>query len=425
MATKIHGRPAGAKKATVSSMSKKLRLFLAEYILAMGAYWVCTGFIIAKLTAYFTLPLGVSNLLTSLSSTFLILQPVGGVLYARTRRKRRYLLSLNVIWRLSIVLVFFAVLLPSAAGAALFCLFLLVMQAAQQVCSPAYEAWHVQAVESEHCATFYTTREVLFMLLYTVAMAAVQIAISLSERAGQLRSGFLCSGILEGMLLAASLVLLPRLTPPDEKGGEQPASLRAMLGVLGDRNHTRVICGNAFWSFANVFVGGLFSIYAVRVLEVDFLQLMVWGTVGNLLRMAFAPVFARIAARIGWKNCLADIFLVYAVLAVLLYFSTPDNAFWIVPVYLSLSALPVSGISIGTLQLRIATSPAALRSVYFSAYSLISGLASLIGTSVCSALLGLVETGALPLQIQDLFLIGLALIALPYLTFRRLPVDLH
>lgn len=406
-------------------MSKRLRLFLGEYILAMGAYWVCTGFIIAKLTDYFQLPLGLSNLLTSLSSTFLILQPVGGVLYARMRGKRRYLLSLNVIWRLSIVLVFFAVLLPRAGGAALFCLLLLTMQAAQQICSPAYEAWHVQAVESERCATFYTTREVLFMLLYTIVMAAVQILISVTEHAGVLRNGFIAAGILEGVLLLASLVLLPRLTPPDENTGSRPASLRAMLGVLGDRGHTRVICGNASWSFANVFVGGLFSIYAVRVLQVDFLQLMVWGTVGNLLRMAFAPVFSKIAARIGWKNCLADIFILYAALAVMLHFSTPANAFWVVPVYLSLSTLPVSGISIGTLQLRIATSPPELRSVYFSAYSLISGLASLVGTSLCSVLLGLLETGTLPLKIQDLFLIGLVLIALPYRIFRHLPVDLH
>ena len=400
-------------------MSKRLRLFLGEYILAMGAYWICTGFIIAKLTDYFQLPLGVSNLLTSLSSTFLILQPVGGVLYARIRRKRRYLLSLNVIWRLSIVLVFFAVLLPAAAGAALFCLFLLAMR------SPAYEAWHVQAAESEGCTTFYTTREVLYMLLYTVAMASVQILISVSERAGALRSGFIAAGILEGVLLLASLALLPRLTPPDDNAGSGAAGLRAMLGVLGDRNHTRVIWGNASWSFANVFVGGLFSIYAVRVLQVDFLQLMIWGTAGNLLRMAFAPVFARIAARIGWKNCLANIFILYAALALMLHFSTKENAFWIVPVYLSLSTLPQSGLSVGTLQLRIATSPAPLRSVYFSAYSLISGLASLVGTSLCSALLGLVETGVLPLEIRDLFLVGLVLIALPYLIFRRLPVDLR
>lgn len=405
-------------------MSKRLRLFLAEYILAMGAYWVCTGFIIAKLTDYFALPLGVSNLLTSLSSTFLVLQPVGGVLYARMRRKRRYLLSLNVLWRLSIVLVFFAVLLPQGRGAALFCLFLLAMQAAQQICSPAYEAWHVQAAESERCATFYTTREVLFMLLYTVVMAAVQILISVTQNAGRLRSGFLAAGVLEGALLTASLVLLPRLTPPEEAAGDRPASLKAMVKVLGDRRHTQVVCGNAFWCFANVFVGGLFSIYAVRVLQVDFFQLMIWGTVGNLLRMAFAPVFSAVAGRIGWKNCLSGIFVLYALLALLLYTSTPANAFWIVPVYLSVSTLPVSGISIGTLQLRIAASPAELRSVYFSAYSLIGGMASLVGTGLCSALLGALESGALPLRIQHLFLLGLGLMALPCLTFWRLPENL-
>ena len=71
-------------------MSKRLQCFLWEYVLSMSAYWVCTGYIIAKLTDYFGLPLGVSNLLTSLSSTFLILQPVGGVLYARIRSRRRY-----------------------------------------------------------------------------------------------------------------------------------------------------------------------------------------------------------------------------------------------------------------------------------------------------------------------------------------------
>lgn len=114
-------------------MSKRLQRFLWEYVLSMSAYWICTGYIIAKLTDYFGLPLGVSNLLTSLSSTFLILQPVGGVLYARIRSRRRYLVSLNVLWRASICLVFFAVLLPAWAGAALFCVFLLAMQAADQL----------------------------------------------------------------------------------------------------------------------------------------------------------------------------------------------------------------------------------------------------------------------------------------------------
>ena len=87
-------------------MGKKLRLFLGEYITAMVAYWICTGFIIAKLTDYFQLPLGLSNILTSLSSMFLVLQPLGGIFYSKIQRKRGYLLSMNLIWRICLCFVF-------------------------------------------------------------------------------------------------------------------------------------------------------------------------------------------------------------------------------------------------------------------------------------------------------------------------------
>ena len=53
-------------------------LFLTEHILSMTAYWVCTGPVLAKLTEYLALPLGVSNMITQLTSTLLMLQLVGG-----------------------------------------------------------------------------------------------------------------------------------------------------------------------------------------------------------------------------------------------------------------------------------------------------------------------------------------------------------
>ena len=85
----------------------------------------------------------------------------------------------------------------------------------------------------------------------------------------------------------------------------------------------------------------------------------------------------------------------------------------------------MSGISVGTLQLRIATSNAEMRSVYFSAYSLISGAASLVGTSVCSALIEVLDKNPTGLPLQSLFLLGMLLLAFPFLLFRRLPQDAH
>ena len=95
---------------------------------------------------------------------------------------------------ISICLVFFTVLLPMSSGAAIFCILLFVMQGIQQLSAPAYENWQVELAEAEHCTSYYTARETLFMLIYTVANAAVQITISVSERMGNLQAGFFLAG---------------------------------------------------------------------------------------------------------------------------------------------------------------------------------------------------------------------------------------
>lgn len=404
-------------------MGKKLRLFLGEYSTAMVAYWICTGFIIAKLTDYFQLPLGLSNILTSLSSMFLVLQPLGGIFYSKIQRKRGYLLSMNLIWRICLCFVFFSVFLAPSIGTLVFCVCLLSMQFFQQIISPAYEDWHVQAAEAAHYSKFYSVREVVFMILYTVMAAVVQIAISISEKQGQLRNGFIAAGVLETLLLVISVVLIMKLSAPISCT-QSSGSLRVFAQVLRNRVHTGIIIANASWGIANVFIGGLFGIYAVRILKIDFIQLMIWGMAGNLLRTLFGPVFAKIAARIGWKKCVSNIFILYALLAVLLYFTTPENAFWTAPIYLSFSTLPVSGLNIGILKMRISSSTEDLRSVYFSLFSLFSGGASMLGTFFCSFLISLIEAGFVPLSLHSLFLLGLVLLVIPFTLFRMLPIDI-
>ena len=90
-----------------------------------------------------------------------------------------------------------------------------------------------------------------------------------------------------------------------------------------------------------------------------------------------------------------------------------------------LSTLPVSGLSVGTLQLRVAASTTEMRSVYFSAYSLISGAASLLGTTISSTLIEVLDRTPSAPPIQSLFLLGLVLLVVPFVLFRRLPQDLH
>ena len=56
---------------------KAVSRFLTEHILSSTAYWICSGHVLTKLTEYVGLPLGVSGIVTQLTSTLLGLQLAG------------------------------------------------------------------------------------------------------------------------------------------------------------------------------------------------------------------------------------------------------------------------------------------------------------------------------------------------------------
>ena len=146
-------------------MNRTARDFLWDYILSMSAYWICTGVVIAKFTEFFAFPLGISNFLTGLSSSFLALQLVGGVWYERTNAPHRFLLTWNMVWRVCLMAVFLTVLLPTDAGGACAVLFLTVMCAAYQLCNPAQMSWQVGQIEACADSRFYMVRDTGFMVV--------------------------------------------------------------------------------------------------------------------------------------------------------------------------------------------------------------------------------------------------------------------
>lgn len=132
-------------------------------------------------------------------------------------------------------LVFLTVLLPRVQGGWLVCVFLIAMSAGQQLISPAYNDWHVQAVEGRGNSDFYTSRETLFMLVYTVALASNQAILSITEKSGRLKGGFLVSGRIEITLLAMSCVCMLRLPAPAPIKKEVPNMFSMMASVFKDK----------------------------------------------------------------------------------------------------------------------------------------------------------------------------------------------
>lgn len=403
-------------------MEKNVRDFLWDHVLSMSAYWVCTGAVIAKFTDYFALPLGLSNFLTGLSSSFLVFQLAGGLWYARTRSRHTFLLVTNLVWRLGLVAVFLSVLMPSGIGGIAAVVLVSVMSAAYQLSSPAQQEWQISGVEGRTDARYYTQRDTIFMLVYTVSMCTAEALIALFEHRGALRDGFLWIALLEGALLAGSLFCLRRLPAPAAPRKDR-LRLRDMFLPLRDKRFSPVLWLGVWWSFASVFGSGFSNLYAVRILRVDFVQIMIWSAVGNLLRAACTPLSGRLARAMGWKRCMAIQILLSMLIAGGWFLCTPQNAAWLYPLLVSLTSIPVAGFGLGLLRFQVAASPANGRSVYLAVYSAVNGGLAMAGTVLCSALVALLD-GCGPGALCRIFLLCVLLMLLPLYCLYRISFDL-
>ena len=210
-------------------MEKTPRDFIFDNLLSMSAYWACTGAIIASLTAYYGFSLALSNVVTGLSGTLPILQLAGGLAYERTTRPLRFLRLCNGTWRVLLPLVFFSVLLPRTAGAPLMVVCYVLAIGIYQFACPSQTDWLVSSVEGRVRGDYYSVREMFFMLTYTGVFCAVSLIIDRAARHGAQQTGFLAVGVLETMLLAASLTVLLRLPAPERPEKEEPAPAVAAL----------------------------------------------------------------------------------------------------------------------------------------------------------------------------------------------------
>lgn len=374
-------------------MEKNARLFIWDNMLSMAAYWVCSGTIVAGLTSYYNLPVSLANLLTGLTGTLLVLQLAGGAAYGRSARPFAFLRFTNSAWRLVMPLAFFSVLLPRSAGIAVLAVSLVLSVAIYQFACPAQTDWLVSHVEGRVKGNFYAVREMCFMLLYSVLFCAASLLIDNADKTGTQQRGFVLCGIFEAVILVASTVVLLRLPAPQTALAQQRTPLRKMFTApLQNKAFRRVLVANMLWCMAGMFGQGYAAVYQIRVMHLPFFTIMVYATVGNLVRSLLIPVMAKLAAHITWKNvCLLcmGIMLLNIVGWMLV---TRENIFILFPVLSVLGAVPYAGMGVGFLQLQVDTSPAENRSMYFSVISTMNGVASLAGSVLCSALIQLLDT---------------------------------
>ncbi|MEG1239995.1 MAG: MFS transporter [Oscillospiraceae bacterium] len=368
--------------------------FLVDNMLSQAAYWAASGTVIASLTSFYALSLPLSNLLTGFTSTLLIIQLFGGVAYTGTRHRPAFVRLFNVLWRLCLPLTFLSVLLPREVGGWAMSIFYFLSVTFFQFVSPAQTDWTVAATIGNTKRNYFSVREMTFMLAYSVVFCFFNIALNVAQKSDAMQVAFCVIGVVLAAILGVSLVALFRLPPPEPAQAQRPKRRAIWKEIPKNKPFLHVMGTYSMWFFACMFIGTFSSLYQIRVLHLSFAQIMLWATLGNLGRTLLTPVMEKLAGRIGWKNTILLSMSFMFCNAILWFFVTPQNALWMFPIVSLVGPMPYAGMNVGILHLQVDTTPAATRSIYFSANAVGNGIAAFLGTALCSAFIGAIQAAA-------------------------------
>ncbi|MEG0763486.1 MAG: MFS transporter [Oscillospiraceae bacterium] len=371
-------------------MDKSSRGFIYDNMLAMSAYWACSGTIIAGLTSYFDIPVALASIMTGLTSTLPLLQLAGGFGYSHTANRHRFVLVYNTLWRLVMPFAFFAVLMPKSIGSAVMMISVVLEIGIYQYACPSQTDWMVSHVEGKVNNNYYSIREMCFMFVYTVIFAAVSMAIDTATRKDNVQAGYVIVGVIVIVLLVLSLVVLFRLPPPLNAVKTEKTKISFKEPLL-NKPFRRVMFTNMIFSFSGMMVGSYAAMYQIRIMKLDFFYVMIFTTVANIARAVITPLMAKLAARISWKWVTAISMCIAALNGLTWFFVTADNIRILFPIVSLLVAIPNAGMGVGLLKMQVENSPSDNRSMYFSVNSTMNGAAAFVGSMLCSVLIGVIE----------------------------------
>lgn len=384
--------------------------FTADYSFSQLASALAVGTIIPKLTAYYDLPLALSNLIVGIPTSLGFMQIFGGYYYNQSKDKLKFIRTTASIWRLIIPFVFFSVLLPNALGAVCFVACFLIMWIFQHLGGSGYNSYLVSSTTGLIKTNYYSMRDMMFIPCYTVMLLVAGLLIDNTESSGNLKLGFIVFGVAMLIFSLLSMPYLFKFLPKIENKNEAPkiSFLKSITLPLKDKPYRYVLAFHVCWNFFSVFWGNFGSIYQVRILELNYMFITICMTAASVLRIVCIPLFAKFADRFSWKVATIVSYGIMFCHLIVWTFVTKENAYILYPIVVVLGTIPWAALGIGMFKFQIANTKEETRSTYFSVNSTLCGLTAAFAGICSSATLAVLENSFENPPYYIIFIIGAA-----------------
>lgn len=337
----------------------------------------------------FALLVGANNLWMGVLSSFPTFAGLVQVIasYAVERRGERKWFTAwlatasRAVW-LPILLVPF--LLPVAARLPAFVVLLLASSVLLSAAVPAATSWLADLVPPDHRGRFFGRRNMLAGITTMVVSLPAAWYLDLAGKGG--RSGqALGFAVLFGLSVVAGLVsflcFARQAEPPMRAAGTASGgvSLRDALTVpFADRGFRNLAVFGGVFALAQFFAAPFYTVYALKVLRLDYVWLQVLGAVASLSGLLAMPMWGYLSDRYGNKPLMAISVAGIALLPLPWVFTRADHPAAAL-VILTLNNLAGGvfwgGAGLTQFNLLVAGTPSERKSIYIAAMSAVSGLA--------------------------------------------------
>lgn len=395
--------------------------FIADYAFSQLASSLAAGTIIPKLTAYYDMPLALSNLIVGIPAALGFVEIFGGYYYNRTGNQMGFIKACALIWRLILPMIFFSVLLPPALGMVCMVGSFFVLWLFQHLGGPAYNAWMISSTKGLIKPNYYSMRDLVFIPLNTVMVLLSGLLIDFTEKSGNIALGIQLFGwsVLFFSLLSLPYILKKLPPPPQREVKEVPSLMKCILMPLKDKPYMRVLLFHVSWTFFSALWGNFAGIYQIRVLDLNYLFVTVCITAAGVLRIVFIPLFSKFADRFSWKTATLVSYAIMGVHCISWIFTTKENSAFMFPITTILGTIPWAALGIGMFKFQIAYTHDDTRSVYFSVSSTLCGIVAALSSVVCSGIVGILELNFTSPPFWIIFLIGAIGVGITFLMISR------
>ncbi|MEX2242634.1 MAG: MFS transporter [Fimbriimonadaceae bacterium] len=340
------------------------------------------------------------GLITAVPS-FIGLVQVPGAIWGRSFPfYKKFIAPGGWVWRLLYIpLVFLPFMpLPGEAKLSLLLLCIGVAAAAIQAVNPIYNDWLAKLVPSTSRGWYFSRRTLVATAVGMVAGLAGGLALDAFRDVGQEGTGFSVvfgAGVVCAMVSMVFFLRMRETVREDPVRVSMRESVRSMARPWQDKNFRLLLIFSGLFMASQTYAGGFFSLFAIKVLEINFTLLQLIAVMHALGTIAFVRTWGYLADKYGnkpilvlttigtvitpgvWLVCVPGADLRNAV--ILLVFHIYNGVVW-------------SGVTVTQLNLYMSTAEERDRSSYLGAAltttAVIGGLAPILGSMTMDLLRG-------------------------------------